>query len=49
MIFKTILLVILLIINVLLLFCMVTYAWLKWYIWKHKEDVKTKEEWKLME
>ena len=46
---KTIMLILLLIINVLLVFCVGAYIWLRWYIAKHKNDPLTKEEWKILE
>ena len=48
MIIKTIMLITLLIVNVMLLFSVAAYAWLRWYIWKHKDDELSKEDWKLM-
>lgn len=49
MIIQKIMLVALLIINVLLLLSVAAYIALRFYMWKHKDELPTKSEWKIME
>ena len=49
MIIQKIMLISLLVINVMLLISLVAYMTLKFYMWKHKNDPPTKNEWKILE
>jgi len=49
MIIQKIMLISLLVINIMLLISLVAYMTLKFYMWKHKNDPPTKNEWKILE